>query len=92
MITAITDFQLRQVQKRLKKQNLLLSVTDQAKKYLAAIGFDQVFGARPLRRAIDDNIIDEIALQIVEGKIKPADEVMVDVKQNKLLFSVKKPN
>lgn len=92
MIERIVELQLQDVEVRLKKQSLSLSVTESAKKHLARIGFDEVFGARPLKRTIDEFIVDEIALQIVEGKIKPADTISVDMKQNKFVISVKKPN
>ncbi len=92
MITQIIDLQLKEVEKRLQKQNFHLAVTDATKKFLKAVGFDEVYGARPLKRVINEMIVDEIALQIVEGKIKSADRIVVDYKQNKIQIFVKKPN
>ncbi len=92
MIAKIIDLQLEEVQERLKKQNLHLTLTEPVKKHLRVVGFDEVYGARPLKRVINELIVDEIALQIVEGKIKSGDRIVVDYKQNKIQISVKKPN
>lgn len=92
MIKKIIDIQVREAAERLKKQNLTLELTETAKKELATLGFDEVFGARPLRRVMDELIVDEIALQIIEGKIKPQDKIVVDFKTNTFIISVKKPN
>jgi len=92
MVKKIVDIQLKDVEQRLKKQDLSFTVTEAMKKNLAVVGFDKVYGARPLRRIIDELIVDEIALQLIEGIIKPADKIIVDYKQNKINLSVKKPN
>ncbi len=92
MISEIVEFQIEDVQNRLQKQGLKLQVTDTVKKYLCTVGFDEVYGARPLKRTINELVVDEIALQIVEGKIKVRDTVVVDIKQGKIQISVKKPN
>lgn len=92
MIKQIVNLQVDELKQRLAKQNLSLEITESVKAYLRVAGFDQVYGARPLKRAINEQILDEIALQIIEGKIKPLDKVVVDYKQNKILISVKKPS
>lgn len=92
MIAEIVDLQIEEVAKRLKRQNLFLHVSDSAKKYLSVVGFDPVFGARPLKRVMNELIVDEIALQLIEGTIKPADTILIDIKQNKVQISVKKSN
>jgi len=92
MMKKIIDLQLDDVSKRLEKQNLHLEVSEVLKKYLLVTGFDDVYGARPLKRVINDLVIDEIALQIVEGRIKPGDRVIADFKQNKVQISIHKPN
>ena len=51
-----------------------------------------MYGARPMKRVINELIVDEIALQIVEGKIKPLDTIDVDYKNKKVEITVKKPN
>jgi ATP-dependent Clp protease ATP-binding subunit ClpB len=92
MIERIVRMQLDLVKARLGKLNLHLEITPAMDKYLAITGFDEVFGARPLKRAINEYVIDEISLQIIEGKIKPSDRIVVDYKQNKVQIAVKKPN
>ncbi len=89
MIEKILELQLENVKKRLEKQQLKLEITDALKTYLKAAGFDPVFGARPLRRLIEETIVDEIALQIIEGKIKPGDTIIADYKENKTVIKVK---
>jgi ATP-dependent Clp protease ATP-binding subunit ClpA len=66
--------------------------TEALKKHLRVIGFDPVYGARPLRRIVNEVIVDEIALQIVEGKIKALDKVIADIKMGKAVIAVKKPS
>lgn len=92
MVSQIVEIQLTEVSARLKKQNLDIEFSDAVKEHLAASGFDEVYGARPLKRVINELVIDEVALQIVEGKIKPLDTIRVDYKQNKVVIEVQKPN
>ena len=92
MIGKIVDKELSAVAHRLKKQNLDFEASDALKKHLRVIGFDPVYGARPLRRIVNEVIVDEIALQIVEGKIKPLDKVIADIKMGKVVITVKKPS
>ncbi|MFW5702929.1 MAG: ATP-dependent chaperone ClpB [Candidatus Dojkabacteria bacterium] len=83
-IKRIVANQLGLVEKRLKKQNILLEVSDRAKEALAKEGYDPVFGARPLKRVIQHKILDPLALQIIEEKAKPGDSVKIDVKDGGL--------
>jgi len=92
MMKKIVDLQLNLLKERLKKQSLDLEVSQKIKDYLLKVGFDEVYGARPLKRVINDLITDEIALQIVEGKIKPNDKIMVDFKNSKVIIEVRKVN
>lgn len=92
MIREIVDLQLANLKKRLDKQNLRLEVTDSAKKFLQSEGFDEVYGARPLKRVINEQIVDEIALQVIENRIRATDHVIIDYKQGKIQLSIKKPS
>ncbi len=92
MIAKIVDLQIKEVRDRLTKQGLKLEISETVKKHLKAVGFDEVYGARPLKRTINEIIVDEIALQIIEGKIRAQDTVMADLKQGKIQISAKKPN
>ncbi|EKD57980.1 MAG: ClpB protein, partial [uncultured bacterium] len=87
MLRQIVDRQLELVEKRLEQQKIKLEVSDKAKAYFAKIGYDPVFGARPLKRVIQNQLLDELALQIVEGKIKEGHRVRVDLVKEKLLIS-----
>lgn len=83
----IVDLQLNVVKQRLSTQRIQLTFTDDVKKYLASIGYDPLFGARPLKRAIQDTVLDELALQILEKKVSPDAQVKVDVKNGKVIFT-----
>jgi len=86
-ISQIVDLQLKRVQERLSRQQISLEVSSEAKKLIASQGFDPDYGARPLKRAIQNLILDELALRIIEGKVKPGDKVLVDAKNGKIVFA-----
>lgn len=85
----IVDIQLARLQNRLQDQHIQLEFTPKIKEHLAKLGFDPVFGARPLKRAIQTEIEDELALEIIEDKIKPGAKVEIDVERNKVIFGIK---
>ncbi|MFA6194107.1 MAG: AAA family ATPase, partial [Parcubacteria group bacterium] len=85
-IKRIVDLQLDLVRKRLAEKGIKLDITPAAKELLARKGFDPVFGARPLKRAIQNMVLDELALRIVEGKIKDGNKVKIDVQGEKILI------
>lgn len=85
----IVDIQVDSVRKNLAEQEISFSISDSAKKYLAVKGYDPIFGARPLRRLIEQEILDEIAFMIIEKKIVAGDGVEVDLKAGKLTVSGK---
>ena len=78
---------VEQLAKRIK-QNMSISIeiTESAKEYLAKEGFDQAYGARPLRRAIQSKIEDKMAEEILDGKIKEGDHIKIDLEENQLKF------
>jgi ATP-dependent Clp protease ATP-binding subunit ClpB len=78
-ITEIVDIQLRGLDKRLEARRLGLVVTDDAKRWLAHRGYDPVYGARPLKRLIQRQISDRLALALLEGKYAEGSTVTVDV-------------
>jgi ATP-dependent Clp protease ATP-binding subunit ClpB len=92
MMKRIVEIHIQKVSERLKKQGLHLTVSDAMKKHLQVVGLDPVFGARPLERLADELIVDEAALQIMEGKTKVGDTIVADIKQSKPIISVKKSN
>lgn len=77
-IKAIVEIQVRKLEQRLAERKLRLKMTEKAKEWLAREGYDPSFGARPLKRVIQKEIQDKLALQILEGKFKEGDTVIVD--------------
>jgi ATP-dependent Clp protease ATP-binding subunit ClpB len=86
-IEHIVDLQLQVVEHRLLKNGLTLSLTPEVRKALAKAGFDPQYGARPLKRLIEATLLDEIALQIIEGKKKPGDEVKVTMQNGRITIN-----
>lgn len=85
VLRKIVDIQIEKIRKRLAEQGIALTVSEKAKEYLAKKGYDPVFGARPLKRLIDDEILDEVSFMIIEGKLKKGDSIEVEAgKENKL--------
>ena len=85
-IEAIARIQLRRLEARLAAQDLKLVVSDAALAELAKIGFDPLYGARPLKRAIQQQIENPIAKLLLEGKVGPKDVVPVDFRDGRFLF------
>ncbi len=77
-IREIVDLQLSRTQKQLREQRLVMEVTDAARDVLLEKGFDPVFGARPMRRAIQNLIEDPLAEGLLHGRFQPGDIVLVD--------------
>lgn len=71
---------------RLKQNDITIEVSEEAKALLAKNGFDQVYGARPLRRAVQSMIEDKLAEEMLEGKVKSGDKVFVDAREGELVF------
>jgi ATP-dependent Clp protease ATP-binding subunit ClpC len=77
-IKEIVDLQLSRTQKQLREQRLVMEVTDAGREVLLEKGFDPVFGARPMRRAIQNLIEDPLAEGLLHGRFQPGDTVLVD--------------
>jgi len=82
----IVDIQLQLVARRLAQQNLKLELTDGAKKLVAGQGYDPVYGARPLKRAIQRLILDPLSLELLEGKFSAGDTIEGDLAGEALTF------
>jgi ATP-dependent Clp protease ATP-binding subunit ClpB len=87
---AIVDIQLRRLRQRLALQQLTLDVDPAATRYLAKEGFDPQFGARPLKRAIQQLLLDPLAMKLLDGEIKSGDRVKVTVENGQLKFNRQK--
>ncbi len=84
MIKKIVDIQLQEVVTRLQQKNIAVKFTPAVTTFIAETGFDPVFGARPLKREIQNKILDEIALQIIDNTIKEGDSITIDYKDNQI--------
>lgn len=85
-IAQIVDIQIADLQKRLDEKKIKIKVSDAAKKHLAKHGFDPSFGARPLKRYIQNHIENPLALMLLEGKVKEGKEVKVDEKDGEIVI------
>jgi len=88
-ISSIAKIQLQRLTDRLAKMDMQLDVSDEALLKIAEAGFDPLFGARPLKRAIQQFIENPIALRILEGKFGPKDIIPVGVENNEFVFERK---
>jgi len=86
-IKQIVGIQLAHLQRRLTTRKLELSVTDRAKEYLAREGFDPVYGARPLKRAIQRLVQDPLARRLLDGEFQEGDQVLVDLQGGEIVLS-----
>ena len=75
----IVDLELNKLEKRLSDKNIKIRIAHKIKKMLTEKSFDPTFGARPLKRIIQNSILDELALEIIEGKIKEGDSITIDI-------------
>ncbi len=85
-LTQIVDYEMRKVVERLAEHNLELELTGEAKEFLIEKGYNPDFGARPLRRAIEQYIEDPLSEKILAGDYTGMDRIVVSVKDGKLLF------
>jgi len=85
-IRAIVDLQLLKVQSRLSNKGITLQISDKVKDYLSEQGFDPVYGARPLKRVIQSELLDKLALEIIEGSIEQNQKIKVDLDGRKIVF------
>jgi len=83
----IVDLQVKQLAKRLEANHITLVLTDRAKQHLALTGYDAVYGARPLKRLIQREILNPLALKLLDGTVQPGQTVQVDAQKGQLVFS-----
>ena len=86
-ITRIVDLQLDRVRKRLAKQGLALALSEPAKEFIGNQGYDPVYGARPLKRAIQHHLLDPLSLDVLDGKFLDGDVIRGDLEQNRIVFA-----
>jgi ATP-dependent Clp protease ATP-binding subunit ClpB len=90
-IKAIARIQLRILEQRLAKMDYGFEISDAAVSELAKVGFDPVYGARPLKRAIQSEIENPLAKAILDGRFAPKETIYVDWRGGKMVFDKKKP-
>jgi len=88
-IGQIVELMLEDLRKRLKTLDITLEINNNAKEYIADKGFDSQFGARPLKRAIQKMIEDQLSEELLKGTIKSGNEVLVDVSNDQLVIRPK---
>ena len=88
-ITNIVDIQLKRLRKRLEQQNIRLELSDKAKKFLAKEGYDPAYGARPLKRVIQQQILNPLSVAILDGQFGEGDSIVADVDKDHLEFRKK---
>ena len=88
-IREIVDLMLNDLFKRLGERELTIEVTDEAKDYLAKEGYSETYGARPLRRVIQKNVEDVLAEEILTGNYQPHDQLVMDVRDEKIVIEKK---
>ncbi|MGM0500668.1 MAG: AAA family ATPase, partial [Bacillota bacterium] len=86
-IFKIIDIQISYLQDNLSEQDIEIDLTNAAKEELLELGFDPAYGARPLRRVIQNQIKDELAMLLLEEKIKEGDQIKVDFENGEFKFN-----
>jgi len=90
-MTTIVGLMLNEVVSSLIEKGIDLEVSDEAKDWLCDKGFDPVFGARPLRRVIQDNLEDKLSDAILAGELGPADTAVVEVEEDDIVVKTRSP-
>ncbi|OEU52967.1 MAG: ATP-dependent chaperone ClpB [Desulfobacterales bacterium C00003106] len=85
-IKAIVDIQIDRLCRRLEAQRIFLTLTDRAKEFLARQGYDPLYGARPLKRAIQKHIENVLAMEILKGHFSEGSSILADVEEGKIVF------
>ena len=88
-LARIVEIQLKRLEKRLAQQQLTLEVDKAARQLLARDGYDPQFGARPLKRTIQEKLLDPLSIKLLEGEFKPGDSISVAARGDELEFKKK---
>jgi ATP-dependent Clp protease ATP-binding subunit ClpB len=86
-LRSIIDIQLKGLMKRLEERKIRVELSDRAKDLLIAEGYDPMYGARPLKRAIQREVLDPLAMRVLQGEFKEGDAVRIDASGGQLQFS-----
>ena len=85
-VADIIDIQLRDLERILSKRKITLGASEDAKKYIADQGYDPQFGARPIKRLIQKNVLNELSKELLSGQVKDGDNVILDVFDGHFVF------
>jgi ATP-dependent Clp protease ATP-binding subunit ClpC len=86
-IYKITELMLNDVKERLEQKNIKVEFSKNVIEFISKVGFDEIYGARPLRRAIQNRIEDFLAEEILDGNINSSDKIKLDVENEKIVIS-----
>ena len=89
LLKQIVTIQVERMKKYIKEKNIDIQLTDKAKEYFAEIGFDPVYGARPLKRALQREILNPLSMKLLDRTFKDGDMVEIDFEGNKIIFKRK---
>ena len=90
-VMEIIDLQLREIQKRLEENEIVIELTPAAKAWLAEQGYDKEFGARPLKRALQRYVESPMSVKLLKGELKKGGKIVVDLLDNEIIFSQLEP-
>ena len=85
-ISSIVKLQLNQLTKLLSKKDITIDATPEAIKQIATLGFDPQYGARPVKRVIQREILNELSKSIISGEVQPDSVILIDSFEGKLVF------
>ena len=89
-ISKIVRLQLAELGARLMERHMTIETTPSLEKLITDLGYDPVYGARPLKRVIQDKVLDPLSMEIIEGSIESGDSVLVDAKDGEVVITKKK--
>jgi ATP-dependent Clp protease ATP-binding subunit ClpC len=90
-LVQILDLEITKVMQRLKARNIHLQLDEKSKDLLVAKGYDPLYGARPMRRAVERCLEDPLAEEILKGIFHPGEPLLVTAENDRLVFSQKTP-
>ncbi|MSQ14554.1 MAG: ATP-dependent Clp protease ATP-binding subunit [Dehalococcoidia bacterium] len=87
-LRSIVDLELKNIEKQLEEKSIKLDVTEAAKDWLGTKGYDETYGARPLRRLIQDSVEDKLSEAILEGRVQAEDTVVIDCEEGEVVVRI----
>jgi ATP-dependent Clp protease ATP-binding subunit ClpB len=85
-VSDIVKIQFEGIRKQLAEQDLKIDATEEAIEWLAQLGYDPQFGARPIKRVMQKQVLNELSKQLLAGKVTKENEIVLDMFDNQLVF------